>query len=151
MCSICARLYKETSEPTTEFDEEMVYPQNRRKYASEPTMPSNIQALEAEFKRASILQENFKGTECESHYSMKRSGAEALFRKAMKEWTIKVAERKEKKRKETRRLYSLGRFGDPQDIRRLLFHLSACLLDADDFREIVFAINSYSGIHRGYL
>ena len=69
----------------------------------------------------------------------------------MKEWKLKVAERKERKQNEIRHLYSLGRFGDPLEIRRLLFHLSACLLDADDFREIVFAINSYSGIHKTYI
>ena len=151
MCNVCSRLHNEACDPAAGFDEEMVHPEQRQIFASEPKVPANIQALEAEFKRASILQENFKGTECESHYNMKKSGAEALFEKAMKEWKLKVAERKERKQNEIRRLYSLGRFGDPLEIRRLLFHLSACLLDADDFREIVFAINSYSGIHKTYI
>ena len=143
MCGICARLYNETSE----FDEEMVHPQYRRKHASKPKVPSNIEALEVEFERTSILQREFKGTECESHYNMKKTAAEASYNKALIEWKTKVSERQEKKRKETRRLYSLGRFGDPQDIRRLLFHVSACLLDSEDFREIVFAVNSYSGVY----
>ena len=144
MCGVCARLYNETCEL---FDEEMVHPQHRRKHESKPRVPQNIEVLEVEFERTSILQREFKGTECESHYNMKKTAAEASYNKAMKEWTSMIAERKEKKRNETRRLYSLGRFGDPQDIRRLLFHVSACLLDTDDFKEIVFAVNSYSGIY----
>ena len=147
MCEICAHLYSVTSDAATTdfFDDGMVHPQNRRKYSSEPAPPSTIAELEEEFTKRSILQAQFKGTECESHYNLQKEVAKDLLDKALADWMAKITQKKEKKRRETQRLYSLGRFGEAEEIRKLLFHISASLLDPGDFKEIVFAINSYSG------
>ena len=147
MCDICDRLYSLTlDEATTDFfDDAMVHPEDQRKFTSEPTTPSSIVKLEEEFRKSSTLQAEFQGTDCESYYNLKKEAAKESLDKALTSWKTRVAQKKESQNREIRRLYSLGRFGEAEEIRKLLFHISASLLEPGDLKEIVFAVNSFSG------
>ena len=84
--------------------------------------------------------------DCEPFYNSKRIAAQAALDEAMGPWKTKMAENREKKRKEIQRLYTLACYGEADRIRRLLFHLSSTLIDPKDLKQITFAINSFSGV-----
>ena len=138
-------LYSATCGSTNGFDEDLVHPQNRNS-PSEPPLPADIIELKEELRRAEFLLNYYKGMDCESHYNLRKIGAQAALDAAMGPWQNKVAENKEKKRKEIQRLYTLACYGEADQIRRLLFYLSSALIDPKDLKEITFAVNSFSGV-----
>ena len=140
-------LYSATSGASTSFDEDLVHPRNRNKTSSEePDLPADIIQLKEELRRADFLLKHYKGMDCEPFYNSKRVAAQVALDEVLGPWQSKVAEKREKRRKEIQRLYTLACYGEADRIRRLLFHLSSTLIDPKDLKEITFAINSLSGV-----
>ena len=128
----------------------MVHPQNRRSSNAPPATPPHIDVLKEELRKARFLQDEFTGTPCQSHYDAKASTAQTSLDAALAKWQTELSEAEERRRRELRASYSLGCFGDPEDIRNLLFAASSAVLDSHDLRELTFSINSFTGEKADY-
>ena len=123
----------------------MVPPQDRHASNAPPMHPPHIDVLKEELQKARFLQDEFTGTPCQPHYDAKAFTAQASLDAALTKWQTELSEAEEKRRRELRASYSLGCFGDPEDIRNLLFAASSAVLDSHDLRELTFSINSFTG------
>ena len=109
------------------------------------TPPDHITSLKQELEKANVLLRQFKGTSCEEYYTKRQQLSQVSFDQANKDWHEQQRASNLNRRERIREMYALGSFGDPEQIRKLLFFLSSAVLHPEDLKEISFSFNSRSG------
>ena len=109
-------------------------------------VPEYILTMRENEEKALFLKKMYSKTKRAPFYNARYERARILLNECIAKYRVEQSKLVEEKRQEIRELHTLGSFGHPEDIRKLLFHLSSAILDSRELTEITFAISSFSGV-----
>ena len=149
ICKVCKLLIEEVYD-----SDDPIFTQNQvfeyKKNLSDDAIfgeltPRELLSTQQSLKRAEAEYCIFKDEHNGAEYARRMEEAKLRYESCQKAFRATQAERRRMRQNEVKCDYVRSRFGDDQNIKRFLFHLSSVCLNPSNLREITCAVDNSSG------